>query len=192
MDCVSRGIAKYIIPFVDELVRRYGRVQRSPSVPTLATGNRYIRRPRRALGRRRSGGGPRLSRANLVPRLPVRAVEPTPLVFPMRGGKSISASPLPKMLRYHRITAVAHGHRSYYVHWRPAQCVYSHKVLNNSNLLPVPSPSLAQLANALAEIRLDRGIPLLRQTAIESPMVTLSPRTLSIIGRTSFLPSVVL
>ena len=30
-----------------------------------------------------------------------------PLVFPMRSGKPISASTLPKMLQYHRIAAVA-------------------------------------------------------------------------------------
>ena len=31
------------------------------------------------------------------------------LVFPMRSGKPISASTLPKMLQHHRIAAVAHG-----------------------------------------------------------------------------------
>ena len=35
-----------------------------------------------------------------------------PLVFPMRSGKPISATTLPKMLQYHRIAAVAHGFRS--------------------------------------------------------------------------------
>ena len=35
-----------------------------------------------------------------------------PLVFPMRSGKAISASTLPKMLRYHRIVVVAHSFRS--------------------------------------------------------------------------------
>ena len=54
------------------------------------------------------------------------------------------------------------------------------------------SSCVAQLAKALAEIRLDRGIQLVRQAVFESPMLTLSPRTLGIMRRTSFLPSVVL
>ena len=40
-----------------------------------------------------------------------------PLVFPMRSGRPISASTLPKMLRYHRIAAVAHGFRSSFRDW---------------------------------------------------------------------------
>ena len=40
-----------------------------------------------------------------------------PLVFPMRSGKAISASTLPKMLQYHRIAAVAHGFRSSFRDW---------------------------------------------------------------------------
>ena len=36
----------------------------------------------------------------------------SPLVFPMRSGRPISTSTLPKMLQYHRIAAVAHGFRS--------------------------------------------------------------------------------
>ncbi|MCY3845834.1 MAG: hypothetical protein OXH69_20085 [Acidobacteria bacterium] len=35
-----------------------------------------------------------------------------PLVFPMRSGRASSPSTLPKMLRYHKIAAVAHGFRS--------------------------------------------------------------------------------
>ncbi len=34
------------------------------------------------------------------------------LVFPMRSGRPISASTLPKMLQYHKVAAVAHGFRS--------------------------------------------------------------------------------
>ena len=37
--------------------------------------------------------------------------EGNPLVFPMRSGRAISASTLPKMLQYHEIAAVAHGFR---------------------------------------------------------------------------------
>ena len=36
----------------------------------------------------------------------------SPLVFPMRSGKAISATTLPKMLQHHRIAAVAHGSAS--------------------------------------------------------------------------------
>ncbi len=39
------------------------------------------------------------------------------LVFPMRSGRPISPSTLPKMLRYHRIAAVAHGFRSSFRDW---------------------------------------------------------------------------
>ena len=39
------------------------------------------------------------------------------LVFPMRSGKPISASTLPKMLQYHRIAAVAHGFLSSFRDW---------------------------------------------------------------------------
>ena len=39
------------------------------------------------------------------------------LVFPMRSGRAIWPSTLPKMLRYHRIAAVAHGFRSSFRGW---------------------------------------------------------------------------
>ena len=39
------------------------------------------------------------------------------LVFPMRSGRPISPSTLPKMLQYHEIAAVAHGFRSSFRHW---------------------------------------------------------------------------
>ena len=40
-----------------------------------------------------------------------------PLVFPMRSGRPISASTLPKMLQYHGIAAVPHGSRSSFRDW---------------------------------------------------------------------------
>ena len=40
-----------------------------------------------------------------------------PLVLPMRIGKPISASTLPKMLQHHRMSAVAHGFRSSFRDW---------------------------------------------------------------------------
>ena len=39
------------------------------------------------------------------------------LVFPMRSGRPISASTLPKMLQYHKVAAVAHGFRSSFRDW---------------------------------------------------------------------------
>ena len=39
------------------------------------------------------------------------------LVFPMRSGRPISPSTLPKMLQYHKIAAVAHGFRSSFRDW---------------------------------------------------------------------------
>ena len=39
------------------------------------------------------------------------------LVFPMRSGRAISPSTLPKMLQQHRIAAVAHGFRSSFRDW---------------------------------------------------------------------------
>ena len=41
----------------------------------------------------------------------------SPLVFPMRSGKPISMSTLPKVLRYHQIVAVPHGFRSSFRDW---------------------------------------------------------------------------
>ena len=40
-----------------------------------------------------------------------------PLVFPMRSGKAIAPSTLPKMLQQHRVPAVAHGFRSSFRDW---------------------------------------------------------------------------
>ena len=39
------------------------------------------------------------------------------LVFPMRSGRPIAPSTLPKMLQHHRIAAVAHGFRSSFRDW---------------------------------------------------------------------------
>ena len=45
---------------------------------------------------------------------------PRRLVFPMRSGKPIATSTLPKMLQYHEIAAVPHGFRSSFRDW-PAE-----------------------------------------------------------------------
>ena len=52
-----------------------------------------------------------------------------PLVFPMRSGKAISASTLPKMLQYHRIAAVAHGFRSSFRDWTAEETDHPREVI---------------------------------------------------------------
>ncbi len=52
-----------------------------------------------------------------------------PLVFPMRSGKAISASTLPKMLQYHRIAAVAHGFRSSFRDWAAEETDHAREVI---------------------------------------------------------------
>ena len=53
----------------------------------------------------------------------------SPLVFPMRSGKPISASTLPKMLQYHRIAAVAHGFRSPFRDWAAEETDHPREVI---------------------------------------------------------------
>ena len=52
-----------------------------------------------------------------------------PLVFPMRSGKALSASTLPKMLQYHRIPAVAHGFRSSFRDWAAEETDHPREVI---------------------------------------------------------------
>ena len=52
-----------------------------------------------------------------------------PLVFPMRSGKAISPSTLPKMLQYHRIAAVAHGFRSWFRDWAAEETDHPREVI---------------------------------------------------------------
>ena len=51
------------------------------------------------------------------------------LVFPMRSGRPISASTLPKMLQYHRIAAVAHGFRSSFRDWAAEETDHPREVI---------------------------------------------------------------
>ena len=51
------------------------------------------------------------------------------LVFPMRSGRPIAASTLPKMLKYHRIPAVAHGFRSSFRDWASEQTDHPQEVI---------------------------------------------------------------
>ena len=52
-----------------------------------------------------------------------------PLVFPMRSGKPISASTLPKMLQQHGIAAVAHGFRSSFRDWAAEETDHPREVI---------------------------------------------------------------
>ena len=51
------------------------------------------------------------------------------LVFPMRSGKAISASTLPKMLQQHRVAAVAHGFRSWFRDWAAEETDHPREVI---------------------------------------------------------------
>ena len=52
-----------------------------------------------------------------------------PLVFPMRSGKPISASTLPKVLQYHKIAAMAHGFRSSFQDWAAEETDHPREVI---------------------------------------------------------------
>ena len=52
-----------------------------------------------------------------------------PLVFPMRSGRPIAATTLPKMLQYHRIAAVAHGFRSSFRDWAAEETDHPREVI---------------------------------------------------------------
>ena len=52
-----------------------------------------------------------------------------PLVFPMRSGKPISPSTLPKTLQHHKIAAVAHGFRSSFRDWAEEETDHPREVI---------------------------------------------------------------
>ena len=51
------------------------------------------------------------------------------LVFPMRSGKPIAMSTLPKMLQYHEIAAVPHGFRSSFRDWAAEETDHPREVI---------------------------------------------------------------
>ena len=51
------------------------------------------------------------------------------LVFPMRSGRPISPSTLPKMLQHHKIAAVAHGFRSSFRDWAAEETDHPREVI---------------------------------------------------------------
>ena len=52
-----------------------------------------------------------------------------PLVFPMRSGKAIAMSTMPKMLQYHKIAAVPHGFRSSFRDWAAERTDHPREVI---------------------------------------------------------------
>ena len=52
-----------------------------------------------------------------------------PLVFPMRSGRPIAMSTLPKMLQYHEIAAVPHGFRSSFRDWAAEETDHPREVI---------------------------------------------------------------
>ena len=63
----------------------------------------------------------------------------SPLVFPMRSGRSIAASTLPKMLKYHGIAAVAHGFRSSFRDWAAEKTDHPREVIEAALAHVVPN-----------------------------------------------------
>ena len=51
------------------------------------------------------------------------------LVFPMRSGRPIATSTLPKMLQYHEIAAVPHGFRSSFCDWAAERTDHPREVI---------------------------------------------------------------
>ena len=52
-----------------------------------------------------------------------------PFVFPMRSGRAIAMSTLPKMLQYHEVAAVPHGFRSSFRHWAAEKTDHPREVI---------------------------------------------------------------
>ena len=71
-----------------------------------------------------------------------------PLVFPMRSGRPISASTLPKMLQYHRIAAVAHGFRSSFRDWAAEETDHLREVIEVARAHVVPNKVEAAYARS--------------------------------------------
>ena len=55
-----------------------------------------------------------------------------PLMLPMRSGNALSPSTLPKMLQYHRISAVAHGFRSSFRDWAAEETDHPREVIEEA------------------------------------------------------------
>ena len=70
------------------------------------------------------------------------------LVFPMRNGRSIASSTLPKMLKYHGIAAVAHGFRSSFRDWAAEKTDHPREVIEAALAHVVPNKVEAAYARS--------------------------------------------
>ena len=70
------------------------------------------------------------------------------LVFPMRSGRPIAASTLPKMLRQHGIAAVAHGFRSSFRDWAAEKTDHPREVIEAALAHVVPNKVEAAYARS--------------------------------------------
>ena len=70
------------------------------------------------------------------------------LVFPMRSGRSIAGSTLPKMLKYHGIAAVAHGFRSSFRDWGAEKTDHPREVIEAALAHVVPNKVEAAYARS--------------------------------------------
>ena len=70
------------------------------------------------------------------------------LVFPMRSGRSIAGSTLPKMLKYHGIAAVAHGFRSSFRDWAAEKTDHPREVIEAALAHVVPNKVEAAYARS--------------------------------------------
>ena len=72
----------------------------------------------------------------------------SPLVFPMRSGRPIAASTLPKMLKYLGISAVPHGFRSSFRDWAAEKTDYPREVIEAALAHVVPNKVEAAYARS--------------------------------------------
>ena len=70
------------------------------------------------------------------------------LVFPMRSGRPMSMSTLPKMLQYHRIPAVAHGFRSSFRDWAAEETDHPREIIEAALAHIVRNPVEAAYARS--------------------------------------------
>ena len=70
------------------------------------------------------------------------------LVVPMRSGRSIAGSTLPKMLKYHGIAAVAHGFRSSFRDWAAEKTDHPREVIEAALAHVVPNKVEAAYARS--------------------------------------------
>ncbi len=77
-----------------------------------------------------------------------RALGDGALVFPMRSGKPVAASTLPKMLQLHGIAAVAHGFRSSFRDWAAERTDHPREVIEAALAHVVPNKVEAAYARS--------------------------------------------